>query len=139
MLRRDYVDHIEAKHLESESSEEENNDNNVYRDRVKVRKRDLLDNYTLERDLEAEEKAGIVVQDPTGGNRLRSEKLESKWSEFISKLENEGEVKVSSNQHKGKLRGNDIVTRFIQDFKRMDLGFDVSADYGKKRSVVRKV
>jgi len=87
--------------------------------------------------LEAEEEAGIVVQDPTGGQGLRSERLESKWSEFLSKLRAKGEIRVSSNQHKGKLRGNDIVRRFLQDFKRMEVDFEVSASYGNKRSVVR--
>jgi len=136
-LRRDYIDHVEANHLESESSKEENKTDITVEDRAKVRKRDLLDDYTLERDLEAEEEAGIVVQDPTGGQGLRSERLESKWSEFLSKLRAKGEIRVSSNQHKGKLRGNDIVRRFLQDSKRMDLDFEVSASYGNKRSVVR--
>lgn len=103
-----------------------------------VRLRDLVDEYDADW-LRDESDDGLELQDASGGHELRAKKLRKRWQNIISRLRSKGFVKIKESDHVGSLRGNDIVTHFKRDFKRMDLGFEIEIELGNPEAVIRKV
>lgn len=141
MYFRDVFEHYFVKHLEigEELTENRENDNSNSSNSQehKVRKRDLLDSYELDRPTQPDTRENELPEATGRNSELKEKRLRSKWKNVIEKLEECGEVKVSKNQHKGGLRGNHIVRRFEQVAKRLDI--EVETEYGDSCSRIKKV
>jgi len=141
MYFRDVFEHYFVKHLEIRERLTENRENDNSKSSTthehKVRKRDLLDSYELDRPSDQEDDGNELPKPDKKYSELKEKRLRSKWNNVIEKLEERGEVKVSKNQHKGGLRGNHIVRRFEQVAKRLDI--EVETEYGDSCSRIKKV
>lgn len=103
-----------------------------------VRLRDLVDEYEPDwlTDSDTDE---IELQEASGGHKLRAKKLRKRWEDIIGQLRSNGVVRISKEEHFGKVRGHRIVDEFERDFKRMDLDFSVETEYRSKQGIIRKV
>lgn len=140
MLYRDIWEHFFIKHLKLRELVEETEDHtrSSSSDR-KVRKRDLLDSYELDR---SEKDIGpdqdIQLQDPAGSsNRVNREQLKNKWRPFIQRLRREEELKVDTHEHFRGLRGHDIALRFKQVAYRLDISVEV--EMKDRCAIIQKV
>lgn len=134
------VMHIGVKedHLEShEETEEDITEKNTVSSSNKVHLSDYVDDYEIDWERKEEEEPGIDIQEATGGTKLKKKQLREKWKPYIKQLRQTGEVRISSNQHHGGLRGAHIVQRMKSDFKRLDLEMSLEFDIGESQSYVR--
>jgi len=142
MLYRDVWEHFFITHLnlrEKLSDTNGHSDSSASSDRNKVRKRDLLDSYELERP---EEDIGpeqdLQLQDPTGSsNSVNREQLKNKWRPFIQELRREEELKVSTDEHFRGLRGHHIAQRFKQVAYRLEI--EVEVEMKDRCAIIQKV
>lgn len=142
MLYRDVWEHFFITHLNLREKLSDNNgqsDSSASSDRNKVRKRDLLDSYEIERP---EEDLGperdLELQDPSGGsNRVNREQLKNKWRPFIQRLRKKEELKVDTNEHFRGLRGHHIAQRFKQVAYRLEI--EVEVEMKDRCAIIQKV
>lgn len=126
MEEKDLEEHAAAQHQETEETRTISADTFVSRG-------DLVDDYHPDWLQEDDERDDILdqLQEPTGGQQLDPEQLESRWEKIIRILRERGEIEVQDSQHVGSLRGKDVVRAFSRDVKRMDLPFAVETDVSK--------
>lgn len=142
MLWRDIWEHFFITHLnlrERVSDISDKEEDSVSSDRNKVRKRDLLDSYELERP---EEDIGpeqdLELQEPSGGShRVDRERLRNRWQPYLNRLRREEELRVGTNEHFGKLRGHDIALRFKQVAYRLEI--EVEVEMKDRCAIIQKV
>lgn len=142
MLYRDVWEHFFITHLNLREKLSDNNgqsDSSVSSARDKVRKRDLLDSYELERP---EEDIGpeqdLELQDPTGSsNSVNKEQLQNKWRPFVQRLRREEELTIDTNEHFRGLRGHHIALRFKQVAYRLEI--DVEVEMKDRCAIIQKV
>lgn len=118
--------------LSHQEEEEEEEDGSVFVEKGSV-KGELLDDYELDREKEEKEESILNKELSSKDRDLERVRLKAFWAEELFELERRGKVSWGKNEHKGSLRGADIMLKFLQDFKRLDEDYDVekSRSHGK--------
>lgn len=127
-------DHLES-HKPDQKEEDSENQNSIRNSETKVRKRDLLDDYELERNEEKE--SGIEIQEVDDNRGLKQEQLRKKWNPIIEELKRRGKVEFTKNDYYGTARGAAIVRDFKKATKRMEIEMQLEYDVDSKKSVIR--
>jgi len=121
MLYRDIFEHFFAAHIfpeypyQVDGKEEETTGNNTHGTDFSVS--DYVDDYDLDRP--EEEDQGIELQEATGGQGGRAQKLRVYHGVITDRIEEEGELVIKSTTHIGSTRGFDIIRKFKQAVRRI--------------------
>lgn len=120
MLYRDIWEHFFATHIfpeypyQVDGKQEETDVNHSHREDLSVS--DYVDNYELDRD--QEEDREFEIQEATGGQGGRAQKLKVYYEVIQEKLE-DGELVIEKTTHIGSTRGFDILRKFKQAVRRV--------------------
>ena len=138
MLYRDIWEHFFIQHLNVR--ELYNTEEKVEgRTEKKVRLRDLLDNYEVDRtEQDLGPDTDIEIQSPKGSSKsLDKDRLRNKWRPFLQRLEEQGQVEISTSQHFNGLRGHHIAQRFKQVAYRLEI--EISVEMKDRSAIIQKV
>lgn len=123
MLYRDIFEHFFADHIFPEypyqvgGKEEETTGNISSGDDFSVS--DYVDDYEITWDQE-EDDQGIELQEATGGQGGRAQRLKVYHGVILEKVESQGGLRITSKTHIGSVRGYHIVEKFKQAVRRVE-------------------
>lgn len=82
---------------------------------------DFVDDYSLPETGSSEEKSkSIQLQEPTGGQGFKQDRIKSRFSEIFDSLEEDGKFVIRRTTHVGALRGGNILLEFKSAVRRLD-------------------
>lgn len=122
MLYRDVFEHFFAAHIfpeypyQVDGKEEETDSHMSHTDDFSVS--DYVDDYEIDWDRDDQEE-DIVLQEATGGQGGRAQKLRVYYDVIREKLEDQEELVIERSTHIGSTRGFHIVRKFKQAVRRI--------------------